>query len=431
MKNVLFVTYFWPPSGKATVHWPLRMTRYLVAHGWKSSVLTVDKDTFSSEDASLVADVDPSIQVVRAGGFDPFVMYRKLLGKKPDDILVASEAISKENRGFRHRLAVWIRMNLFVPDARIGWYWNAVRKGSRLLAERRFDAIVSIGPPHTGHLVGRSLAAKFGIPHIPVFIDPWIDISYYRGFKRSKLTLWIDRFLEKSVIHDARKIVFVTRTMMEDYGKKYRGARDKSHVLYWGFDEEPFHLAGKAARNKSKHETLLHAGNIFDHQNPLHLWETLGKRAKKHKNLRLVFIGTVGPGIRKAIEAAGLSSRTEMRGFLPYQEMVRELLGASFLLVCATEKRHVPGKLFEYIRSGRPILAYGDDNEEVAAILAHCGNGMLLSYESGGEEFFEALRGMKPAPKSVRMFDRKHIAAELARILDGALPENREVVKSR
>jgi len=421
MKNVLLVTYFWPPSGKATVHWPLRMARHLAAHGWKSSVLTVDRDTFSSEDTSLLADVDSSIQVVRARGFEPFGMYRKFLRKKSDDVLVASEAISREIEGFRHRLAIWIRMNLFVPDARIGWYWNAVRKGSRLLAERRFDAIVSIGPPHTGLLVGKSLSEKFGIPHIPVFIDPWVDIAYYRGFKRSRLTLVLDRFLEKSVVQRASRVVFVTKTMMEDYAKKYQWSGDKSHVLYWGFDEEPFQLVGKSRTVRSNHEVLLHAGNMFDHQNPPHLWETLRRRARSHKNLRLVFIGTVGPKIRKAIGAAGLSSRTEFRGFLPYQEMVRELMRASFLLVCTTEKRHVPGKLFEYVRSGKPILAYGDDNEEVASILAQCGNGMLLPYESSGEEFFKNVKRFKPVPKSVRAFDRKQIAGGLARILNDAV----------
>ena len=420
MKNVLFVTYFWPPSGKATVHWPLRMTQYLVDHGWNSSVLTVDRDTFSSEDTSLLADVDQSMQVVRARGVDPFGMYRKFLGKKSDDALVASEAISREIKGFRHRLAIWVRMNLFVPDSRIGWYWNAVRKGSRLLAERRFDAIVSIGPPHTGLLVGKSLSEKFGIPHIPVFIDPWVDIAYYRGFKRSWLTLILDQFLEKSVVKHASRVVFVTKTLMEDYGKKYQWSGDKSHVLYWGFDEGPFELVRRARIPKSSHEVFLHAGNMFDHQNPSRLWETLRRRATSRKNLKLVFIGTVGPRIRKAIEAAGLSPRTEFRGFLPYQEMVREVMRASFLLVCTTEKRHVSGKLFEYVRSGKPILAYGDDNEEVASILAQCGNGMLLPYESSGVEFFKNLKRFKPVPRSVRVFDRKHIAGELARILNDA-----------
>jgi len=93
---------------------------------------------------------------------------------------------------------------------------------------------------------------------------------------------------------------------------------------------------------------------------------------------------------------------------------------ASFLLVCTTEKRHVSGKLFEYVRSGKPILAYGDDNEEVASILAQCGYGMLLPYESSGVEFFKNLKRFKPVPRSVRVFDRKHIAGELARILNDA-----------
>jgi glycosyltransferase involved in cell wall biosynthesis len=416
MQKVLFITYFWPPSGKATLHWPLKIINHLPGYGWQPVVLTADQDTFSQKDESLLQEIDSDLKVFTAHALEPFSVYRRLLGKKKDSPLTASETISKTNRGLRHRLAVWIRMNLFIPDARIGWYWNAVREGKKILQSENIKAIVSIGPPHTTLLVGKKLSALSGIPHIPVFIDPWVDISYYRDFKRSGPTLAVDRRLERSVVEQASRIVFVTESMKEDYERRYPSIRNKSHVLYWGYDEEAFRTY--VPKYNKEQEILSHAGNIFDHQNPKALWTTLRNEIDNGRNLKIVFVGTVGPGIRHSIKEAGLENRTEYKGFLPYQTMIEELGAASYLLVCATEKRHVPGKLFEYLRSGKPILAFGDGNEEVQKILSETRAGMIFPLASNGKEFFKQLRRFRTDLNNVQRFDRKIISGKLADILN-------------
>jgi glycosyltransferase involved in cell wall biosynthesis len=416
MKNVLFVTYFWPPSGKATLHWPLGIIRHLPGFGWQPIVLTADEDTFSQKDYSLLKEVDPTLKVFAAHTLEPFGIYRRLLGKEKNAPLTASESISTTNRGLRHRFAVWIRMNLFIPDARIGWYWNAVRKGKQILRSENIQAIVSIGPPHTTLLVGKKLSEKFNIPHIPVFIDPWVDITYYRDFKRSKPTLLLDRRLEKSVLEQASCVMFVSESMKEDYLRRYPDLQHKSQVLYWGYNEEAFRAF--TPTNIKGIEILLHAGNIFDYQNPKALWPTLRKKIDAGRNLKIIFIGTVSPGIRQSITEAGLADRTEFKGFLPYQQMIEELSAASYVMVCATEKRHVPGKLFEYLRSGKTILAFGDDNKEVGRILDEANAGMIFPYHSTALEFFDRVHDFQTRSDVVRMYNRKEIAGTLAHILD-------------
>jgi glycosyltransferase involved in cell wall biosynthesis len=416
MQKVLFITYFWPPSGKATLHWPLKIIKHLPGYGWQPLVLTADEDTFSQKDESLLKEVDPDLKVFKARSVEPFGLYRRLVGKEKNAPLTASETISTTNRGFRHRLAVWVRMNLFVPDARIGWYWNAVRKGKKILQAEKINAIVSVGPPHTTLLVGKKLSKLSGIPHIPVFIDPWVDISYYQNFKRNKIAIALDCYFERSVLENASRIVFVTNSMKEDYERRYPHIKSKSHVLYWGYDEEAFHTYTQ--KNSQGTEILLHAGNIFDYQNPKALWTTLRKEIDNGRNLRIVFVGTVGSGIQQSIRDAGLAERAEYKGFLPYQKMIEELSTASYLLVCATEKRHVPGKLFEYLRSCKPILAFGDGNEEVRRILEETHAGMIFPLTSDGGEFFKQLLRFQTDLTDVRQFDRKEISGGLAKILN-------------
>jgi len=416
MKKVLFITYFWPPSGKASLHWPLKVIKFLPEFGWQPSVLTVDEDTFSQKDESLLAEIDPTLNVIKTKSFEPFNIYRKFTGKGENDQLVASETISKNNTSLTHKISIWLRMNLFIPDARIGWFFSAIPAANKILRKEKFDAIVSIGPPHTSHLVGMNLSKKNRIPHIPVFIDPWVDIAYYQDFKRSKATLAVDNHLEKSVVKNAASVVFVTKTMMEDYIGKYDFIKGKSNVLYWGYNEEDF--INIDTKEKSKTETLVHSGNIFDFQNPKKFWAQLKDEIDGGRKLRIKFTGTVSPGIKDEIGKSCLTAYTEFLGFLPYDQLLNELINADYLLVCATEKRHVPGKLFEYLRTGKPIIAFGDDNEEVKNILSETNAGMIFNYDQSGKEFFEKSAQLKTDLGKVKEFDRKNITQSLSEILN-------------
>lgn len=418
MRKVLFITYYWPPSGKASLQWPLKIIKHLPSYGWTPSVLTVDEDTFTQKDETFLDEISDKIKVVKAKSYEPFNLYKKVVGKKRDEQLVASETISKKNNSIAHRLSIWIRMNLFIPDSRIGWYFPAIKSGTRCLENEKFDSIVSIGPPHTTHLVGKKLSVRFNIPHIPVFIDPWVDISYYKNFKRSSITLSLDNHLEKSVLNNAAAVVFVTNTMNEDYIKKYSFLKNKSTVLYWGYSEEDFeNLNDYVLPKQERVEIILHSGNIFDHQNPKHFWPALKREIEKGKNLKLVFIGTVSPEIKQSITDSGIDSFTEYKGFLPYKQMLNEMIKANYLLVCASEPRHVPGKLFEYLRASKPIIAFGNGNAEVRKIISDANAGIIFSYDESGEEFFRKSQLFKIELDIVRKFERKRISEEMSRIL--------------
>jgi glycosyltransferase involved in cell wall biosynthesis len=177
-------------------------------------------------------------------------------------------------------------------------------------------------------------------------------------------------------------------------------------------------ILGRYKTEEGKEEVILHAGNIFDYQNPKQFWKTLKDVIDKGRKLKLVFIGTVSPEIKHSIKNAGLNLYTEYKGFLPYKEMLNEMMKASYLLVCATEPRHVPGKLFEYLRAGKPIIAFGDGNEEVKKILINANAGMMFGYKESGEEFFSSSDSFKTNYDFVKNFEREKIANELSKILN-------------
>ena len=308
---------------------------------------------------------------------------------------------------------MWIRLNLFIPDARVGWNFTAIRAASRFIQKENIDAIVSIGPPHSSHLVGLKLSKRFNIPHIPVLIDPWVDIVYYKNLKRSSLTKKVDNHFERSVLNNAKHVVFVNNSTEEDYQKKYDFIKNKSTVLYWGYDEEVFeslpinsmskstdfkvipvktgiqktkdnmdsHLRGNDNIENDASEIhsdlkiekiLVHAGNMFAYQNPKNFWKQIKLENEKGNKILIRFVGSVDTEILNYLNSIGLKDKVQLTGFLPYKEMIKEILQADMLLVCSTEPRHVPGKLFEALRTGNPIIAFGDNNEEVKKIIDRC-----------------------------------------------------------
>lgn len=417
MKKVLFISFYWPPSGKASIHWPLDMVKYLPEYGWEPSVLTVKEDSFSEPDKSLGKELPDNLKVFRTNFWDPFYIYKKLLGKSSRETLVASEALTKTEQSMIQKLSVWIRMNLFIPDARMGWYFPGISEAKRILKREKFDLIVSNGPPHTAHLLGKKLSKKFKIPLVPVFIDPWVDIAYYRNQKRSKLTLKIDNHFERSVMEQSSQIIMVTNEMKNYFEKKYPFVKTKSNLLYWGYNESIFKSV-KSKKEEKDYKILLHAGNIFDYQNPKKLWNTIKNINSGGHKIRIRFVGTVGPVIKKAIKENDLENVTEYFGFLSYPEVLEQMCNADYLLVCATEPRHLPGKLFEYMRTGNPILAFGDGNSEVANILKDTNSGMLFNYENSAEEFFTSISSLKTDLDKVLKFDRKKICSEFAEIIN-------------
>jgi methyl coenzyme M reductase subunit D len=98
--------------------------------------------------------------------------------------------------------------------------------------------------------------------------------------------------------------------------------------------------------------------------------------------------------------------------------MLEEVSKASYLLVCATEPRHVPGKLFEYLRTGKPIIAFGNDNSEVKEILDDTNAGMMFRYDQDAGEFFEKTGSFNTDLSKIKKFDRKNIAKKLSGMID-------------
>ena len=160
MKKVLIITYYWPPAGGAGVQRALKFVKYLPQFGWEPIVLTVEKSDSPVDDISLLNDIPNGTKVYKTKSLEPFELYKKFTGKKSDSKIPSDVLLDTKNASLKDKLSKWIRLNVFIPDAKIGWKKYAVKKGLEIIKHEKIDVIFTTSPPQTVSLIGLELSKQ-------------------------------------------------------------------------------------------------------------------------------------------------------------------------------------------------------------------------------------------------------------------------------
>jgi len=267
-RRVLLVAYYVPPAGGPATQRILQFIEHLPETGWEVDVLTVREGAYPNRDPSLLAAVPASVTIHRTPSFDPIALYARLRGGGTDAIPAGSLG---EASSLLEQAARWIRANVFLPDARVGWWPFAVWRGRRLLRQRAYNAVVSSGAPHSVHLIGRSLHRATGTPWIADLHDPWTDISYYDEFPHTQWAKRLDARLERSVLAEASTVTTVSPSWAELFAGK---APNRHAVVENGFDPSDFEALSPAPADAF---VLAHVGKLYASRNPTALWRALAR----------------------------------------------------------------------------------------------------------------------------------------------------------
>lgn len=428
MKRVLVITYYWPPSGGSGVQRWVKFAKYLPAEGWQPVIYTPENPELTAIDATLAAEVSPDTEVIRQPIVEPYGIYRRLMGRGgKTDLQQTVTPISSGKKSLSQRLSLWIRGNVFVPDPRVGWVRPSVRFLTKYLKEHPVDVIVTTGPPHSMHLIGRSLHRRLGIPWIPDFRDPWTKMYYLKHLPLTVRTRALLQTQEQSVLDEATEVLTVTPLVQEDYA-----ARTATHVsmIPNGYDPDDFdqEVQPDGCFN------LVHTGLLASDGNPETLWEVLSEMcrddAEFRNKLRIRLIGKVDPEVIASLEGASLSENVVNVGYLDHKAAVREQLAATVLLLPLRNdpdyRPILPGKLFEYLASRRPILGIGQEDGAMARVIASEEAGVVLDWGQKAairdfiSRMWELYRngGVKPCTGKITRFTRASLTHELAQVLD-------------
>jgi len=432
MKNVLFISYYFPPSGGSGVQRGLKFVKYLPDFGWDPIVLTVDPKSaaYPEIDEGLLDDIPDGVKIVRTDSWDPYTAYASLVGKKKSDA-VGVGFLGADHDSWKEKVARFVRANLFFPDARVGWVRHARRAVREQLNSTNIDAIVSTGPPHSAHLIAASIAKSQNLPWIADIRDAWPDIAYADMLPTTKLARRWDLRIRNRVLRSATTHVAVTESLARQMSE---GVSVPFHVIRNGFDPADF------SDSKSKPLdgfNIVHTGSMAPARNPSSIWRILSRPDARARwpRLKLTFVGNVDGTIFRAASDAGLSHLLEHVPHVSHEEAIAYTTSATLLLLpinrVSSKAGIVTGKIYEYLMAGRPVLGLGDPDGEASSILRETGAGTMFDYDDIDaiaqelDRHYTAWNAGSPldgaSPGAAAPYSRREQTGQLASLLDTIL----------
>jgi len=424
MKKILFITYYFPPFGLGGVQRTLKFVKYLPSFGWQPIVLTVKPGSYFAFDPSLLKDVPAPVEVVRTGSLDPLRALSWLRDSRKE--VEPAEPL-------RRTLSRLSQM-VFQPDNKVGWLPFALSKARDILRQESVEIIYATAPPFTCHLIGALLSRLYRKPLVVDFRDAWTEFQFVQY--PTPIHRIFNHFLENKVIDRAIRVISTNEALSENLRRAHPGAAvSKFTVISHGFDPDDFKKRG-IPKSGDKF-TITYSGSFYATVTPKHFLaavrKLLDKEPKLAKEIKLVFLGMFGKQNKRIVTKLRLWEVVDIRGYVSHSESIVGLLDSDLLWLTLGESKGAgavtPSKLFEYIATGKPILACVPEGA-AAQIVRSTGNGTVVppddvrAIEKAILSYYTRYREGKLGrtdPKVIQKYDRQRLTGELARLFNEVL----------
>ncbi|MEM3432912.1 MAG: glycosyltransferase [Candidatus Methanomethyliaceae archaeon] len=450
--RVLLVAYHFPPIGGSGVQRPTKFVKYLPRFGWHSYIICTDQpfgDGSGGWDETLLADIPQGTSVWRIPTPQPHPVQwlARRVGWKRRNLQVSGTSPTGEAVPIpaRANLAKRLRRLILAPlywieqppvDPALYWSLRIVPFAKRIIEQENIDVILTTVPPFSVLLSGYLLKILTKRPWVADFRDPWTDNTF--TYFPTRLRLWLDRHLERFLVSQSDAVISVTEPWLEQLrGKVSATARRKPFVLIPnGWDRDDFPELGvgyeqSPAPNENKRPiVLLHPGSAYLEE-PLPLLRAMERLDDETlSGLLFHFVGYLHPIDRARIQASPFADRFLLQSQrIPHPEALRLMRNAHVLLLLLLRKGPgaSSGKIFEYMVSGRPVLAIGRGVAE--QIIRECGIGATvhpddpvelagLLYEAVHDYAGFVRRYYRPNWEAINSYERSVLTARLAEVLD-------------
>lgn len=378
-KKILIITYYWPPAGGPGVQRWLKFVKYLPDFGIQPIVYVPENPMYPIVDENLLQEVSDKAIVLKHKIFEPYQLasfFSKNKTKKISSGIIPNQ----KKQSFMDKFLLLIRGNLFIPDARFLWVKPSVSYLEKYILENNIDAIITSGPPHSLHLIGLKLKQRLDLKWFADFRDPWTTIGYHKSLRLSNYATKRHKMLERKVLNTADIIIVTSKTTK----REFEAITIKPiAVITNGYDLETVE-----PQKLDRKFSLAHIGSFLSERNPMILWECLIELInaipdfKSHIEIKL--LGAVSQEVLETISQFKLDPYLNNLGYVSHAEAIAHQKKSQVLLLIeidSTEtKSIIPGKLFEYLVSDRPILAIGPKNSDFEEIITVTNTGVFFDY---------------------------------------------------
>jgi hypothetical protein len=423
-KKLLIITYYWPPAGGPGVQRWLKFVKYLPDFGIQPIVYIPENPTYPIMDNGLQTEVSDKVIILKKKILEPYSIA-SFLGKSKTQKISSGIIPNQKKQSFLDRIFLWIRGNIFIPDARFLWVNPSVAFLKSYIRENQIDTIVTTGPPHSLHLIGLQLKKELNIKWFADFRDPWTTIGYHKALKLSSFAQRKHKKLEKEVLSTADTIIVTSKTTKSEFQVI---TSKPIEVITNGYDEECV-----TKQPLDQKFTLAHIGSFLSDRNPIVLWQVLRELTTENEGFKddfqLKLIGKISQEVLDTIASFGLKNHTLNLGYVSHKEAILEQRKSQVLLLIEINseftKSIIPGKVFEYMVSERPIVAIGPKDSDFAEIITSTNTGVFFTYDEKERlkaillEYYICFKNgtLKLNSVGLDQFSRKNLTAQLAKIL--------------
>ena len=388
MKRVLVITYYWPPTGGSGVQRWVKFAKYLPKEGWQPVIYTPENPEQLAIDKSLANEIPAETEILKTRIIEPYRFYKEFLKKSGHSKeAVEVNPVNAQNKSIFQKAAMWIRGNFFRPDPRCMWINPSVKYLKDYLKEHPVDLIVSTGPPQSMHIIGMKLSEATGLPWVADFRDPWTKIFYFKHLSMTKATEKWHKKMERKVLDKASTIVAVSPLVQQEFQAM---TQTPVELITNGYDECDFTSSKfeEAEGGKDRDFIITHTGLFAADGNPTVLWEVLSEKCRKDSEfadkLKIRLVGKTDEQIINSLIEQGLETKTVDLGYQQHAVAVDEQRKASLLILPLRKepeyKAVLPGKLYEYLASWRPVLGIGQPDGAMSMILNSTKTGVVFDW---------------------------------------------------
>lgn len=421
-KKLLIITYYWPPAGGPGVQRWLKFVKYLPEFNIQPIVYIPENPTYPIIDKGLVSEVSDKAIILKNKITEPYG-FASFFGKNKTKKISSGIIPNQKKQSFLEKTLLWVRGNLFIPDARFLWVKPSVKYLKKYIQENNIDTIVTSGPPHSLHLIGLQLKKDLNVTWFADFRDPWTTIGYHKALKLSNYASRKHKALEAAVLNSADTIIVTSKTTKTEF----QALTSKPiEVITNGYDVEKI---GKQPLDEKF--TLAHIGSFLSERNPRILWKALNELVKENKDFKndfqLKLIGAVSQEVLDAIMEFKLTDFVLNLGYVSHQEAIEHQRKSQVLLLIEINseetKSIIPGKVFEYMVSERPIIALGPEDSDFAEIITSTNTGVFFTYDE--KEKLKALllnyyelyqnNNLKVHAVGLQQYSRKNLTEQLVK----------------
>jgi len=379
VRKALIITYYWPPAGGPGVQRWLKFVKYLPEFGVEPIVYIPENPSYPIIDKSLEEEVSNKLTILKQTINEPY-KFARFLSKYKSDTISKGIIKAKSKQELLERLMLYVRGNYFIPDARKSWVKPSVAYLSGYLSKNNIDIIITTGPPHSLHLIGLELKERLGVKWIADFRDPWTSIGYHKKLKLSQSSKKKHKELEIKVLNSADQIIVTSFNTKKEFKQL---TNQPIEVITNGYDYNSV-----ITTDLDSKFTLSHIGSLLSGRNPEMLWKVLNDLIVENEffanTFQMNLIGSVSEDVLESINDNSLSDYINNVGYVSHNESIKYQKGSQVLLLIEIDseetKAIIPGKLFEYMVSNRPIIAIGPNGSDVETILKETNSGKYFNY---------------------------------------------------